>query len=721
MENLIKIAKEYRDKYNFSVIPVILRYRDESNEKIDKKPAIPWSVFIERFPTDEEIQSGFNKPGVNAIGLITGKISGITVLDWDGKYDECPYESPVMVRTISGGKHIYFKYKEGIRNTVRVGGRELDVRGEGGFVVIPPSLFDEHTYSWKIEGDLKNLLKKLPEFPSLNKETPLENFVKPLNISECINVKKGSRDDKLYKLACSLLQRLPIDQCLELLLATAKTYEGYGDTFTEKDVREKCKSAYDFLNKKGKTFDQKNQKESKKTNERNIIYTSFFETDDFILEEIKYPIKNTNNKNLTNLFTTGQEKFCFIKFNKQNKNLEIVDEEKIGEKTVKPIVDELVQKGVINIPRIFVLPDKNEFAKCAEFAPLVLDIQNFFDKFFDVSEFNRKFLPYYVLFTWVYERFDFVPYVQFCGLTGTGKTRSAETVTVICYKSIDVRGSATIAAIFRTADLWKGTLFIDEFDMASFGRENYAAALAFLKAGVGDGSVIRVEGLGKRVVTAYSVKCPRIFTSEKPINDAGLQSRTYVIEMEQSTRKLPLFKIKDKYETEINNLRTRLLYWRLLNFNKIDLSKIEYGFPELSCFDKRVQQVITPIYYLADKESRSSLLKFAQEQEKNTYIERREAIAGIVFEIIKEIKESNDNEDQDSFNFSNIRDKVQEKIGNNSNDNISPQVLSKVIKTELHFETKKFGSKHITKVVFTDDKFEAMLRYYGYKEKKDAF
>lgn len=257
--NLVQTAREYRDKYSFSVFPVVLSHKVD-NKKFDKKPAVAWMPFIERLPTDEEIEFGFSKPGINAIGLVTGKISGITVLDWDGK-EECPYNSPVMVRTISGGKHIYFKYKEGVKNTVRVGGKDLDVRGEHGFVVIPPSKFDGNSYEWEVEGDLGEYLKKLPEFPQLEdkKEVPLiiDNFSPPLNVRDCLNVPIGARDDRLYRLACSLLQMHPEDIAWELIQAVAQKYEDYGRSFTEADSRAKFQNAYNFLKGRGNLYIQK--------------------------------------------------------------------------------------------------------------------------------------------------------------------------------------------------------------------------------------------------------------------------------------------------------------------------------------------------------------------------------------------------------------------------------------------------------------------------------
>jgi len=251
--SLAQIAISYRDKYKFSVFPVIISYKSDGI-KFDKKPVVTWASFITRLPTDDEINSGFNRSGVNAIGLATGKVSGVTVLDWDSK-EECPYKSPVMVETISGGRHIYFKYKAGVKNTVRVGGKSLDVRGEGGFVVIPPSEFDDQSYKWLIEGNLSELIKTLPKFPDLgDQKEKLELFNPPLDIHDHLNVPIGERDDKLYRLACSLLQKHSPDDSWSLLLGVAKDYEGCGQSMVEADVRSKYDNAYKFLEQQGKLY-----------------------------------------------------------------------------------------------------------------------------------------------------------------------------------------------------------------------------------------------------------------------------------------------------------------------------------------------------------------------------------------------------------------------------------------------------------------------------------
>ncbi|MHB8188953.1 MAG: bifunctional DNA primase/polymerase [Ferrimicrobium sp.] len=108
-------------------------------------------------------------PNAN-IGIATGTASGIYVLDIDVKDGAPGWESlaelerqgcdlpepgrTAMVATPSGGAHIYFLLEEGeiLTNTAGKVGPGLDTRGEGGYVVAPPSELDAGNYSWAEES-----------------------------------------------------------------------------------------------------------------------------------------------------------------------------------------------------------------------------------------------------------------------------------------------------------------------------------------------------------------------------------------------------------------------------------------------------------------------------------------------------------------------------------------------------------------------------------------
>src|SRR5204863_8860180 len=71
---------------------------------------------------------------------------------------------------------------------------------------------------------------------------------------------------------------------------------------------------------------------------------------------------------------------------------------------------------------------------------------------------------FYLLFTWVYDDFNELPYLRLRGDPGCGKTRFLLTVGSLCYKPIFASGASTVSPLFRLLDAIRGTLIIDEGD-----------------------------------------------------------------------------------------------------------------------------------------------------------------------------------------------------------------------------------------------------------------
>jgi hypothetical protein len=70
----------------------------------------------------------------------TGLPSNIDVIDEDpkngGNLDALgSLPMTTVARTMSGGRHVFFRHRDGVRNTtgLRTG---IDVRGEGGYVIL---------------------------------------------------------------------------------------------------------------------------------------------------------------------------------------------------------------------------------------------------------------------------------------------------------------------------------------------------------------------------------------------------------------------------------------------------------------------------------------------------------------------------------------------------------------------------------------------------------
>ncbi len=96
------------------------------------------------------------------VGIVTGAASGYVVLDVDGPAGLRSLAElerrrgklrTAQVLTGSGGWHYWFLFPdESVRNSAGVLGEGLDVRGEGGYVVAPPSVHESgNVYKWTRE------------------------------------------------------------------------------------------------------------------------------------------------------------------------------------------------------------------------------------------------------------------------------------------------------------------------------------------------------------------------------------------------------------------------------------------------------------------------------------------------------------------------------------------------------------------------------------------
>lgn len=128
----------------------------------DKKPAIEWAEFQERRATEDEVRSWWSTwPDAN-VGVVTGILSGIIVLDADGDEADATLNGkempPTPQSTTGKGHHHWFRHPGGvkIKNATRFM-PGLDLRCDGGYVVAPPSIHPNgSSYCWTIApGDSK--------------------------------------------------------------------------------------------------------------------------------------------------------------------------------------------------------------------------------------------------------------------------------------------------------------------------------------------------------------------------------------------------------------------------------------------------------------------------------------------------------------------------------------------------------------------------------------
>lgn len=116
----------------------------------DKRPITPHG-FKDATRDPVAIREMFSRPGAALIGVPTGEASDLAVIDLDVK-DGAPGLEWLAAHTSrlprtrqhatrSGGRHLLFRYPVGrrIRNSVRGVAPGVDVRGQGGYIIAPPS------------------------------------------------------------------------------------------------------------------------------------------------------------------------------------------------------------------------------------------------------------------------------------------------------------------------------------------------------------------------------------------------------------------------------------------------------------------------------------------------------------------------------------------------------------------------------------------------------
>ncbi len=203
--NMIDSALQYNGR-GFSVIPV----------RPDKSPFIKWEQYQSRQATAEELQDWWTRWPNAMIGVVTGAISGVFVVDCDNEeayqriQELLPDAFITAIAKTPRGYHIYLAMPPGqsIGNATGII-PGVDVRGDGGYVIAPPSVNGTgKAYQW-LEGLSIHETAPAPcPDALLNKlkykghETP--TFQSVSDVSE--RFMEGRRDDTLFHIASCLVK-----------------------------------------------------------------------------------------------------------------------------------------------------------------------------------------------------------------------------------------------------------------------------------------------------------------------------------------------------------------------------------------------------------------------------------------------------------------------------------------------------------------------------------
>ena len=177
-------------------------------------------------------------PNAN-VGIATGRDSNLAIIDIDPEHGgedalaalESHYGAiPQTVEVVSGGsgRHFYCSYPAELTIKNSTGDKDrrgIDIRGDGGYVIAPPSLhLSGRCYEWELTHHPEEIsLAPFPSWalPADRAAAPASSqngyrpaFVMPDHISE------GGRNDTMFRLGCSLRGKWLTEDMIRAVLAS---------------------------------------------------------------------------------------------------------------------------------------------------------------------------------------------------------------------------------------------------------------------------------------------------------------------------------------------------------------------------------------------------------------------------------------------------------------------------------------------------------------------
>lgn len=194
------------------------------------------------------IATGSRSGGIFVIDLDIDEDKGVdgyhTLEDWQRENGSFP--ETWMVITGRGGYHIYFKSDFEVRNRAGIIDG-VDVRGEGGYVVAPPSIHSNgHRYEWEYPPEEYEIAKadnNVKFFLDNGKDKSIHGLSMPEIIGS------GQRNTMIFKFACMMQAKGASDETI-YAATLAENQSKCSPPLKEKEVRTLISSALKY--EKGK-------------------------------------------------------------------------------------------------------------------------------------------------------------------------------------------------------------------------------------------------------------------------------------------------------------------------------------------------------------------------------------------------------------------------------------------------------------------------------------
>ena len=348
-------------------------------------------------------------------------------------------------------------------------------------------------------------------------------------------------------------------------------------------------------------------------------------------------------------------------------------------------------------------------------ADLVGEIRAFLHRYVDLNFVYEQIAAYYVLFAWVYDRFNELPYLRVRGDAGSGKSRFLLTVGSLCYKPIFASGASTVSPIFRLIDTFRGTLVVDESDWKQ--TDERAEVVKILNNGNGKGfPVLRSEANGKGEFNprAYVVFGPKLIATRGFFDDHALESRCLTEDMGQRPLRdgIPI-NLPEVAADEARVLRNKLLLFRFRTFHRCRVNEDLVD----RTIEPRLNQVFVPLLSVIDDSAiRVELRELARRYQHDLVTERGMSTEAQVMDVINELLLLSD---EPRLSIKEITQRFTERFGEEYERKVSNKWIGGILRKRLGLKPQRV---HGTFVIPLEDlpRLNRLREKFGMTSSSDA-
>jgi hypothetical protein len=335
----------------------------------------------------------------------------------------------------------------------------------------------------------------------------------------------------------------------------------------------------------------------------------------------------------------------------------------------------------------------SEPAEYGSKADLIAEIRQFLHRYLDVTPEFEAIAAHYVLFTWVYDAFNEVPYLRFQGDFGTGKTRALLVLGSVCSRAFFASGASTVSPIFHILDAFRGTLILDEADFR-FSDEKSELVKILNNGNVSGMPVLRTMQSQRREFDprAFQVFGPKIIAMRGAYEDRALESRflTEVMGRAPLRGDIPI-NLTTAMKEEALALRNKLLLYRFRNRNELSLDP-----DALVGVAPRINQILTPLLSIVDEPAaRNVVLEFATAVHNGLLAERGLSLEAQLLEVVRDLAER---DGSIAVPIGDITSRFAERFAKEYDRPITARWIGGILRRRLHLVPYKSHGRYVLSV-----------------------